>query len=310
MTNRLDVHFRDRTGSGSPTTLRHWFFFFFFSPPPEGNHSSSAAPISSPIEVPRVRLHQSPILSSGICEVPRTPPVTKQAAQSMPCRGITDVFWSSRKRTPEVHAAPHLRRGRERGTWSSPTHAFVATLAEALTRICMFISAAESRAGIRAQLAGFALSVVRLPSIPGESCPGISVVGFPVSNPAADRRPPRALFAAGPISARSANVLPDWRQAGMWNFDLYQRWVAQKKMGASPTHGAAPCRRSGLLPSPPQGSNAQPHRPPARASTRLPWKLRSTRKWIFDEMAKRIRAADHLGRLSSIFGRDDAHPPG
>ena len=108
-----------------------------------------------------------------------------------------------------------------------------ATCAEALTRLCMSFPA-EIQAGIRAQLADCFVGFV---------CQRLDFLSeFRLRVPVCEILLPSAA-AKGTIRggqfSQIANVLQTGGEAGMWNFDRYQRWVAQKKDWVQPTLAAA-----------------------------------------------------------------------
>ena len=107
-----------------------------------------------------------------------------------------------------------------------------ATCAEALTRICMSFPA-EIQGGIRAQLADCLVGVVcqRLEFLPEFR------LRVPVCEILLPSAASKGTIRGGQFS-QIANVLQTGGEAGMWNFDRYQRWVAQKKDWVQPTLAA------------------------------------------------------------------------
>jgi twitching motility protein PilT len=98
-----------------------------------------------------------------------------------------------------------------------------ATCAEALTRICMSFPA-DIQGSIRAQLADCLVGFVcqRLEFL-SEHRLRVPVCEILLPSAAA-----KGTIRGGQFS-QIANVLQTGGDAGMWNFDRYQRWVAQKR---------------------------------------------------------------------------------
>src|SRR5277367_3274043 len=107
-----------------------------------------------------------------------------------------------------------------------------ATCAEAITRICMSFPA-EIQGGIRAQLADCFVGFI---------CQRLDFLSdYKLRVPVCEILLPSAA-AKGTIRggqfSQIANVLQTGADAGMWNFDRYERWVAQKKDWVQPTLAA------------------------------------------------------------------------
>src|SRR5258707_6515208 len=118
-----------------------------------------------------------------------------------------------------------------------------ATCAEAITRICMSFPA-EIQGSIRAQLADCFVGFIcqRLDFL-SEFRLRVPVCEILLPNGCA-----RGTIRGGPFS-QIDNVPPTAGPAGMYNFDRYQRWIAQKKDWVPPTL-AAPLTEERLAPSP------------------------------------------------------------
>jgi twitching motility protein PilT len=104
-----------------------------------------------------------------------------------------------------------------------------ATCAEALTRICMSFPA-DIQGSIRAQLADCMVAVVcqRLEFLPE----------FKLRVPMCEILLPSAAAKGtlrGGQFSQIGNVLQTGGEAGMWNFERYQRWMAQKRDWVLPT---------------------------------------------------------------------------
>ena len=128
-----------------------------------------------------------------------------------------------------------------------------ATCAEALSRMCMSF-AAEIQGSIRAQLADCLVGVIcqRLDFLSG---PHLRVPRCEILTASSAAK---GTIRAGQFS-QIATVLQAGGEEGMWTFDRYQRWMAQKKDWVSSTQATALAQRPAVSTS----SNAL--RPP-RAS--------------------------------------------
>jgi twitching motility protein PilT len=120
-----------------------------------------------------------------------------------------------------------------------------ATCAEALSRICMSFPA-EIQGSIRAQLADCLVGIV---------CQRLDFLSehrlrVPVCEILLPSAASKGTIRGGQFS-QIANVLQTGGESGMWNFDRYQRWVAQKKDWVLPTL-AAPLAEERTAPAPPK----------------------------------------------------------
>jgi len=107
-----------------------------------------------------------------------------------------------------------------------------ATCAEAITRLCMSFPA-EIQGSIRAQLADCFVGFV---------CQRLEFLSehrlrVPVCEILLPSAASKGTIRGGQFS-QIANVLQTGGDAGMWNFDRYQRWIAQKKDWVQPTQAA------------------------------------------------------------------------
>jgi twitching motility protein PilT len=129
-----------------------------------------------------------------------------------------------------------------------------ATCAEALTRICMSF-AADIQGSIRAQLADCLVAVVcqRLEFLP-EFKLRVPMCEILLPNAAA-----KGTLRGGQFS-QIANVLQTGGEAGMWTFDRYQRWMAQKRDWVLPT-AAEPLLGEGEGAGAPRSSMRRRERP-------------------------------------------------
>ncbi|MDP9088590.1 MAG: Flp pilus assembly complex ATPase component TadA [Pseudomonadota bacterium] len=120
-----------------------------------------------------------------------------------------------------------------------------ATCAEALTRMCMSFPA-EIQGSIRAQLADCFVALV---------CQRLDFLSeFRLRVPVCEILLPSAASKGtirGGQFSQIANVLQTGGEAGMWNFDRYERWIAQKKDWVSPTL-AGPLPQERAPPAPPK----------------------------------------------------------
>jgi twitching motility protein PilT len=129
-----------------------------------------------------------------------------------------------------------------------------ATCAEALTRLCMSFPA-DIQGSIRAQLADCMVGVVcqRLEFLP-EFKLRVPVCEILLPNAAA-----KGTIRGGQFS-QIANVLQTGGEAGMWNIERYQRWVAQKRDWVQPATEALPSE-STSAPAPRIRRHAPQHKP-------------------------------------------------
>jgi twitching motility protein PilT len=162
-------------------------------------------------------------------------------------------------------------------------HLVIATMhsancAEALTRICMSFPA-EIQGSIRAQLADCLVGVV---------CQRLDFLSeFRLRVPVCEILLPSAA-AKGTIRggqfSQIANVLQTGGEAGMWNFDRYERWVAQKKDWVLPTL-AAPLAEDRIAPPPPK---IQRRETPPKVPKDDALEISIEEDASLDELAKRI----------------------
>src|SRR6266404_6866964 len=152
-----------------------------------------------------------------------------------------------------------------------------ATCAEAITRICMSFPA-EIQGSIRAQLADCFVGFI---------CQRLDFLSefrlrVPVCEILLRSAASRGTIRGGQFS-QIANVLQTGGEAGMWNFDRYQRWVAQKTDWVPPT-AAAPLPEERVAPARPK---IQRRDVPAPAKDEL-LEISIEENADLDELAKRI----------------------
>jgi twitching motility protein PilT len=174
-------------------------------------------------------------------EIPTHSPSYEQALIDA-LRENPDVLIIGEMRTPEVMRLT-LNAAETGHLVIATMHS--ATCAEALTRLSMSFPA-EIQAGIRAQLADCLVGFV---------CQRLDFLSeFRLRVPVCEILLPSAA-AKGTIRggqfSQIANVLQTGGEAGMWNFERYQRWVAQKKDWVLPTL-AAPLPEERIAPQPPK----------------------------------------------------------
>jgi twitching motility protein PilT len=129
-----------------------------------------------------------------------------------------------------------------------------ATCAEALTRLCMSFPA-DIQGSIRAQVADcFVGFVCQRLDFSSELRLRIPICEILLPNAAA-----KGTIRGGQFS-QIANVLQTGGDVGMWNFERYQRWAAQKKDWMYPT-AAEPLPADTVRPPPPPLSRSGPARP-------------------------------------------------
>src|SRR5271167_4241184 len=173
-------------------------------------------------------------------EIPTHSPSYEQALVDA-LRENPDVLVIGEMRTPEVMRLT-LSAAETGHLVIATMHS--ATCAEALTRICMSFPA-EIQPSIRAQLADCFVGVVcqRLDFL-SEYRLRVPVCEILLPSAAA-----KGTIRGGQFS-QIANVLQTGGEAGMWNFDRYERWVAQKKDWVQPTL-AAPLPEERIAPARP-----------------------------------------------------------
>ena len=120
-----------------------------------------------------------------------------------------------------------------------------ATCAEAITRLCMSF-AAEIQGSIRAQLADCFVGFV---------CQRLEFLSeyrlrVPVCEILLPSAASKGTIRGGQFS-QIANVLQTGGEQGMWNFDRYERWIAQKRDWVQPTQ-APPLQEERLAPAQPK----------------------------------------------------------
>jgi twitching motility protein PilT len=197
------------TGSGKSTTLAALI---------EEINTSSARniiAIESPIEF--IFTNRRSFIRQR--EIPTHSPSYEQALVDA-LRENPDVLVVGEMRTPEVMRL--TLNAAETG------HLVIATMhsstaAEALTRLCMSFPA-DLQGSIRAQLADCFVGVVcqRLDFLPEHQ------LRVPVCEILLPSAAAKGTIRGGQFS-QIANVLQTGGENGMWNFDRYQRWVAQKR---------------------------------------------------------------------------------
>ncbi|HEY2686101.1 MAG TPA: ATPase, T2SS/T4P/T4SS family [Steroidobacteraceae bacterium] len=158
-------------------------------------------------------------------EIPTHSPSFEQALIDS-LRENPDVLMVGEMRTPEVMRLT-LNAAETGHLVIATMHS--ATCGEALSRICMSFPA-DIQASIRAQLADCLVGIVcqRLEFI-SEQKLRVPVCEVLLPNAAA-----KGTIRVGQFS-QIANVLQTGGEAGMWNIERYQRWIAQKKDWVLPT---------------------------------------------------------------------------
>jgi twitching motility protein PilT len=219
------------TGSGKSTTLAALV---------EEINSSSARNIIA-IESPIEYLFTNRRSFIRQREVPTHSPTYEQALVDA-LRENPDVLVIGEMRTPEVMRLT-LSAAETGHLVIATMHS--ATCAEALTRICMSFPA-EIQGSVRAQFADCFVGLV---------CQRLDFLSeFQLRVPVCEILLPsaasRGTIRGGQFS-QIANVLQTGGEAGMWNFDRYQRWVAQKTDWVPPT-SAAPLPEERVAPARPK----------------------------------------------------------
>jgi len=219
------------TGSGKSTTLAALV---------EEINSSGARniiAIESPIEY--VFINRRSFIRQR--EVPTHSPSYEQALVDA-LRENPDVLIVGEMRTPEVMRLT-LSAAETGHLVIATMHS--ATCAEAITRLCMSFPA-EIQGSIRAQLADCFVGFV---------CQRLEFLSeyrlrVPVCEILLPSAASKGTIRGGQFS-QIANVLQTGGDAGMWNFDRYQRWIAQKKDWVQPTQ-AAPLPEERAAPAQPK----------------------------------------------------------
>jgi twitching motility protein PilT len=174
-------------------------------------------------------------------EVPTHSPSYEQALIDA-LRENPDVLIIGEMRTPEVMRLT-LSAAETGHLVIATMHS--ATCAEALTRLCMSFPA-EIQGSIRAQLADCFVGFVcqRLEFLPEYR------LRVPVCEILLPSAASKGTIRGGQFS-QIANVLQTGGEQGMWNFDRYERWVAQKKDWVQPTQ-APPLQEERVAPTQPK----------------------------------------------------------
>jgi twitching motility protein PilT len=252
------------TGSGKSTTLAALV---------EEINASSARNIIA-IESPIEYLYTNRRSFIRQREVPTHSPSYEQALVDA-LRENPDVLVIGEMRTPEVMRL--TLNAAETG------HLVIATMhsancAEALTRMCMSFPA-EIQGGIRAQVADCMVGIVcqRLDFL-SEHRLRVPVCEILLASASA-----KGTIRGGQFS-QIANVLQTGGEAGMWNFDRYQRWVAQKKDWVLPT-SAAPLPEERAAPAQPQIQRRETAPPVSKEDSSV---ITIEEDADLDELAKRI----------------------
>jgi len=206
-------------------------------------------------------------------EIPTHSPSYEQALVDA-LRENPDVLVIGEMRTPEVMRLT-LNAAETGHLVIATMHS--ATCGEALTRICMSFPA-EIQGSIRAQLADCFVGVI---------CQRLDFLSeFRLRVPVCEILLPSAA-AKGTIRggqfSQIANVLQTGGESGMWNFDRYQRWVAQKKDWVPPTL-AAPLPEERIAPAP----KLQRRETPPKTSKEDTLEISIEEDANLDELAKRI----------------------
>jgi twitching motility protein PilT len=219
------------TGSGKSTTLAALV---------EEINSSSARNVIA-IESPIEYLFTNRRSFIRQREVPTHSPSYEQALVDA-LRENPDVLVIGEMRTPEVMRLT-LSAAETGHLVIATMHS--ATCAEALTRLCMSFPA-EIQGSIRAQLADCFVGFIcqRLEFLPEFR------LRVPVCEILLPSAASKGTIRGGQFS-QIANVLQTGGEQGMWNFDRYERWIAQKKDWVQPTQ-AAPLQEERVAAAPPK----------------------------------------------------------
>jgi twitching motility protein PilT len=219
------------TGSGKSTTLAALL---------EEINSTSARNVIA-IESPIEYLFSNRRSFIRQREVPTHSPSYEQALVDA-LRENPDVLVIGEMRTPEVMRLT-LSAAETGHLVIATMHS--ATCAEALTRMCMSFPA-EIQGSIRAQLADCFVGFVcqRLEFLPEYR------LRVPVCEILLPSAASKGTIRGGQFS-QIANVLQTGGEQGMWNFDRYERWVAQKKDWVQPTQ-APPLQEERAAPAQPK----------------------------------------------------------
>jgi twitching motility protein PilT len=207
-------------------------------------------------------------------EIPTHSPSYEQALVDA-LRENPDVLVIGEMRTPEVMRLT-LSAAETGHLVIATMHS--ATCAEALTRMCMSFPA-EIQGSIRAQLADCFVGLV---------CQRLDFLSdyrlrVPVCEVLLPSASAKGTIRGGQFS-QIANVLQTGGEAGMWNFDRYERWVAQKKDWVLPTL-AAPLPEERIAAPPPK---MQRREAPPKAPKDDALEISIEEDASLDELAKRI----------------------
>jgi twitching motility protein PilT len=219
------------TGSGKSTTLAALL---------EEINSSSARNVIA-IESPIEYLFSNRRSFIRQREVPTHSPSYEQALVDA-LRENPDVLVIGEMRTPEVMRLT-LSAAETGHLVIATMHS--ATCAEALARMCMSFPA-EIQGSIRAQLADCFVAFI---------CQRLEFLAeyrlrVPVCEILLPSAASKGTIRGGQFS-QIANVLQTGGEQGMWNFDRYDRWIAQKKDWVQPTQ-AAPLQEERVAPAQPK----------------------------------------------------------
>jgi len=156
-----------------------------------------------------------------------------------------------------------------------------ATCAEAITRICMSFPA-DLQGSIRAQLADCFVGFI---------CQRLEFLSdyrlrVPVCEILLPSAAAKGTIRGGQFS-QIANVLQTGGDAGMWNFERYQRWVGQKKDWVPPTAAEPLPPEANRAPAPPIKRTAPPTRAAAAPSSSDSIEI-EVEEVDLDELARRI----------------------
>jgi twitching motility protein PilT len=206
-------------------------------------------------------------------EVPTHSPSYEQALVDA-LRENPDVLVIGEMRTPE---AMRLTLNAAETGHLVITTMHSATCAEAMTRICMSFPA-EIQGGIRAQLADCLVGFI---------CQRLDFLSeFKLRVPVCEILLPSAASKGtirGGQFSQIANVLQTGGEAGMWNFDRYERWAAQKRDWIQPTL-APPLPEERIAAAPPKIQRREVR--PASRDEALEISIEENAD--LDELAKRI----------------------
>jgi twitching motility protein PilT len=251
------------TGSGKSTTLAALVEEI------NGSSARNVIAIESPIEY--LFTNRRSFIRQR--EIPTHSPSYEQALVDA-LRENPDVLVIGEMRTPEVMRLT-LSAAETGHLVIATMHS--ATCGEALTRMCMSFPA-EIQGSIRAQLADCLVGLV---------CQRLDFLSdyrlrVPVCEVLLPSASAKGTIRGGQFS-QIANVLQTGGEAGMWNFDRYERWVAQKQDWVLPTL-AAPLPEERIA-APPK---IQRREAPPKAPKDDALEISIEEDASLDELAKRI----------------------